>query len=87
LEEKLSQANKFHEKITELENSASFLNQADIENIQEKTSQKVQAAISLNTTLEELKRDPGFLSKAEVDRMTILKESLLSVCNVQIKIP
>jgi len=46
MEEKLSQAKKLQEKITELETSACFLSQADINSIQEKTLQKVQVSIS-----------------------------------------
>jgi len=53
LEEKLLQANMLQEKITELETSPNFLCPADINSIQEKTSQKVQVSIS-PTIYEEL---------------------------------
>ena len=87
LEEKLAQALILQQKQMELESSAHFLSQTDINNLQEKTSQKVQVAISLNTSIQELRKDAGLLPRKEVERLTILKECLMSICNVHIKLP
>jgi hypothetical protein len=74
LEESISKAKVIQEKIEKLESSAFYLSQEEVDKMKKISSKKIEEAISLHNSIQQIKKETGYLTKAEVEKLTILRE-------------
>jgi hypothetical protein len=74
LEESIAKAKVIQEKIKELESSAFYLSQEKVDKMKKISSKKIEDAISLHNSIQQIKEETGYLTKAEAKKLTILME-------------
>ena len=61
------------EKIKELESQT--LNPKDIEALKEQSERGIEEAIALHSAINKLKKDPGFMTNDDIERLSALIET------------
>jgi len=74
LEESIAKAKVIQETIKELESSAFYLSQEEVDKMKKISSKKIEDAISLHNSIQQIKEETGYLTKAEAKKLTILME-------------
>jgi hypothetical protein len=74
LEESIAKAKVIQEKIKELELSAFYLSQEEVDKMKKISSKKIEDAISLHNSIQQIKKETGYLTKPEAEKLTILME-------------
>jgi hypothetical protein len=74
LEESIAKAKVIQEKIKELESSAFNLSQEEVDKMKKVSSKKIEDAISLHNSIEKIKKESGYLTKAEAENLSTLME-------------
>ena len=82
MEEALAKAKKIHEQKLVLQSMTKYLPMEEIEMIGQKSEAKIDEAKILHKLIEELKKDPGFLTPEEIqaleENITVFKSKLSS---------
>ena len=83
LEEALAKAKQIHEKKLVLQSMTKYLPMEEIEMIGQKSDAKIEEAKILHKLVEQLKKEPGFLTPEEVqaleDNITIFKSKIVTL--------
>jgi hypothetical protein len=74
LEESIAKAKVIQEKIKELESSAFYLSQEELDKMKKMSAKKIEEAVSLHNSIEQIKKETGYLTKAEAEKLSILLE-------------
>ena len=74
MEESIAKAKVIQETIKELESSAFYLSQEEVDKMKKISSKKIEDAISLHNSIQQIKEETGYLTKAEAKKLTILME-------------
>ena len=70
---KLSMAKAIMKKIKALQSQ--ILSPKDIEDLKEQSEWKVEEAIALHSTINKLRKEPGFMTNDEIERLSALIET------------
>jgi hypothetical protein len=74
LEESIAKAKVIQEKIKKLESSAFYLSKEEVDKMKKNSAKKIEEAISLHNSIDQIKNEMGYLTKVEVEKLAILME-------------
>ena len=74
LKEKVLKAKIIQEKIKHLESPLFYSTLKEMEKLKKMSAQKVEEAISLHNSIEQIKNETGYLTKADAEKLSNLME-------------
>jgi hypothetical protein len=74
LQEKVAKAKVIQEKIKQFESPLFFSTLKEMEKLKKMSAQKVEEAISLQNSIEQIKNETGYLTKADAEKLSNLME-------------
>ena len=74
LQEKVAKAKVIQEKIKQFESPLFYSTLKEMEKLKKMSAQKVEEAISLHNSIEQIKNETGYLTKADAEKLSNLME-------------